>query len=336
MPGHRGLRFHIGQVFKGCSEEDRHNVVKQALCQRSREERTALSRWPYERLTRAEAVEITRNGRALRRAWAARRSRTARVNRVVARPVTTNYLGSAGLGIDLDFSRWRLWLSLAASCDCPGWDAAHDLIEQVPEALREWLELPNGVPSADPLRRVITALAPAPFRDAFTAWPRPVALRSTKQCRARSSTEPCCGNPDDGAPCPCLSARRIAGAGNEQRRARTTRTVTHETHDALLGGGAVFYNGRIASRWHRGGIHITPAVYRLIVGIDRVVAYLLLACLKVVASGLGKLAKAIPASLLRQRIVERRQHRRCVAADSLAARNRTITHVRLRSLQNET
>lgn len=61
---------------------------------------------------------------------------------------------------------------LAAICDCPGWDAAHDFIEQGPDQLRGLLELPNGVPSADTLRRVITALDPVAFRNAFIAWAR--------------------------------------------------------------------------------------------------------------------------------------------------------------------
>jgi predicted transposase YbfD/YdcC len=61
---------------------------------------------------------------------------------------------------------------IGAICDCRGWDELHMFIEDGPRELRELLELPHGVPSADTLRRVIGALDPAAFRDAFIAWAR--------------------------------------------------------------------------------------------------------------------------------------------------------------------
>ncbi len=61
---------------------------------------------------------------------------------------------------------------LAAICDCRGWDATHEFIKYGPPELRGLLELPNGVPSADTLRRVMTALDPVAFRAAFMAWAR--------------------------------------------------------------------------------------------------------------------------------------------------------------------
>lgn len=68
---------------------------------------------------------------------------------------------------------------LAAICDCQGWDATHELIKHGPPEVRALLELPNGVPSADTLRRVMAALDPVAFRSAFMAWAQALC-RSTE------------------------------------------------------------------------------------------------------------------------------------------------------------
>jgi predicted transposase YbfD/YdcC len=55
-------------------------------------------------------------------------------------------------------------------CECKGWDALHAFAEDSDEYLESILELPHGVPSADTIRRVMSALDPASFRNAFIAW----------------------------------------------------------------------------------------------------------------------------------------------------------------------
>jgi predicted transposase YbfD/YdcC len=59
---------------------------------------------------------------------------------------------------------------LSIICVGEGWDD----MEEFGEAKREWLEtflpLPNGIPSADTFRRVISALDPVAFNACFIAW----------------------------------------------------------------------------------------------------------------------------------------------------------------------
>jgi predicted transposase YbfD/YdcC len=55
-------------------------------------------------------------------------------------------------------------------CECKGWDALHEFAEDSDEYLESILELPHGVPSADTIRRVMSALDPAAFRNAFIVW----------------------------------------------------------------------------------------------------------------------------------------------------------------------
>jgi predicted transposase YbfD/YdcC len=55
---------------------------------------------------------------------------------------------------------------------CKGWDEIHEEAEAAEDELRQFLELPHGIPSADTLRRVMSALAPARFREVFIAWSR--------------------------------------------------------------------------------------------------------------------------------------------------------------------
>jgi len=59
---------------------------------------------------------------------------------------------------------------VGAVCQCRGWDDTRDFIENGPPELRALMQLPNGVPCADTLRRVLGALDPRAFSKAFTAW----------------------------------------------------------------------------------------------------------------------------------------------------------------------
>lgn len=65
-----------------------------------------------------------------------------------------------------------LMVLVGAIRDCRGWDEMRDSVEDGPPELRALFELPHGVPCADTLRRVIGALDPVAFRNAFIAWAR--------------------------------------------------------------------------------------------------------------------------------------------------------------------
>lgn len=53
---------------------------------------------------------------------------------------------------------------------CRSWGDMHAFVDTGPQELRDMLALPNGVPSRDTLRRVMSALKPATFGDAFIKW----------------------------------------------------------------------------------------------------------------------------------------------------------------------
>lgn len=55
---------------------------------------------------------------------------------------------------------------------CKAWDELHDYAADWEDELRTILELPNGIPSADTLRRVLGALDREAFRNAFIVWAR--------------------------------------------------------------------------------------------------------------------------------------------------------------------
>lgn len=55
---------------------------------------------------------------------------------------------------------------------CKAWDELHDYVASGHEQLRTLLELPNGIPSADTLRRVMGALDRGAFHRAFLSWAR--------------------------------------------------------------------------------------------------------------------------------------------------------------------
>jgi predicted transposase YbfD/YdcC len=53
---------------------------------------------------------------------------------------------------------------------CPGWDAIERFGLERERELRDILELPSGIPSADTLRRVMAAVEPAALGRALTSW----------------------------------------------------------------------------------------------------------------------------------------------------------------------
>jgi predicted transposase YbfD/YdcC len=64
-----------------------------------------------------------------------------------------------------------LFIVLAAPlCGAEGWDAMVAFARAKQAWLGSFLELPNGIPSADTLRRVMGALEPRAFAACFRAW----------------------------------------------------------------------------------------------------------------------------------------------------------------------
>lgn len=64
-----------------------------------------------------------------------------------------------------------LFIVLAAQlCGAEGWDAMAAFARAKREWLEEFLELPQGIPSADTLRRVFAALEPQAFAACFRSW----------------------------------------------------------------------------------------------------------------------------------------------------------------------
>jgi predicted transposase YbfD/YdcC len=63
---------------------------------------------------------------------------------------------------------------LSVICFAEGWDDMADWGEHNEQWLREILELPHGIPSADTFRRVLSALDPKAFAECFRRWVRAV------------------------------------------------------------------------------------------------------------------------------------------------------------------
>jgi len=61
---------------------------------------------------------------------------------------------------------------LGTIADCDGWDDLEEWAEEQHEWLGTFLDLTNGTPSADTIRRVFEALNRSVFAEAFTAWVR--------------------------------------------------------------------------------------------------------------------------------------------------------------------
>lgn len=59
---------------------------------------------------------------------------------------------------------------LGCICGAEGWDDLADFGEAKKAWLQTFLELPNGIPSADTFQRVFSSMLPGPFRKAFVAW----------------------------------------------------------------------------------------------------------------------------------------------------------------------
>jgi predicted transposase YbfD/YdcC len=59
---------------------------------------------------------------------------------------------------------------LAIICVGEGWDDMEDFGEAKREWLETFLDLPNGIPSADTFRRVLSAIDPVAFNACFVAW----------------------------------------------------------------------------------------------------------------------------------------------------------------------
>jgi len=67
---------------------------------------------------------------------------------------------------------------IGAICHCQGWEDMQEFVEEGPAAVRELLELPHGVPSADTLRRVLGALDAKAFGACLIEWSRQLSVSS--------------------------------------------------------------------------------------------------------------------------------------------------------------
>ena len=57
-------------------------------------------------------------------------------------------------------------------CGANGWDEIHEIAEDRREWFARLLDMPKGVPSADTIRRVLSALRPNVFMGCITSWVR--------------------------------------------------------------------------------------------------------------------------------------------------------------------
>src|SRR5690606_23147208 len=63
---------------------------------------------------------------------------------------------------------------LGAIAGAEGWDDLAVFAKERTEVLGRFLDLTNGVPSADTFRRVFEALSPSDFHEALLRWVRPL------------------------------------------------------------------------------------------------------------------------------------------------------------------
>lgn len=63
---------------------------------------------------------------------------------------------------------------IAVLAGCNGWEEMNDFCADELDWFREFVDVPNGVPSADTFRRVISALRPRPFAECVESWVRTV------------------------------------------------------------------------------------------------------------------------------------------------------------------
>lgn len=64
----------------------------------------------------------------------------------------------------------------ATICGADGWEEIAEFGEAKHEWFKEFLELPNGIPSDDTFGRVFQLLKPAEFQQALLDWVRAVAV----------------------------------------------------------------------------------------------------------------------------------------------------------------
>lgn len=60
-------------------------------------------------------------------------------------------------------------------CGANGWDDIHDIADDRKDWFARFLKMPNGVPSADTFRRVLSALRPNTFLECVSSWVRSLA-----------------------------------------------------------------------------------------------------------------------------------------------------------------
>lgn len=105
---------------------------------------------------------------------------------------------------DLEDPRWDryklhrftdlLFITICAViCGADGWEDVEDFARAKEHWLRRHLELPNGLPSDDTFRRVISRIDPAAFEACFRRWTcsvveqtqgEVVATRAARRCAA--------------------------------------------------------------------------------------------------------------------------------------------------------
>ena len=66
----------------------------------------------------------------------------------------------------------------AVICDADGWEEFEEFADVKQRWFKTFLDLPHGVPSADTFRRVLSALDPDAFEQAFIQWMKSVVQSS--------------------------------------------------------------------------------------------------------------------------------------------------------------
>jgi predicted transposase YbfD/YdcC len=69
----------------------------------------------------------------------------------------------------------------AVICGADGWAAIEEYGQAKETWLREFFELPHGIPSDDTFRRVFTCLSPTQFQDRFVNWVQAISTRTAGQ-----------------------------------------------------------------------------------------------------------------------------------------------------------
>jgi predicted transposase YbfD/YdcC len=69
----------------------------------------------------------------------------------------------------------------AVICGAEGWEAIEEYGKTKEEWLRQFLELPEGIPSHDTIRRVFIRLSPSRFQACFQSWIQAIAQQTCGQ-----------------------------------------------------------------------------------------------------------------------------------------------------------